>query len=199
MAFIDPAKPLATCSPPTCDSCPVAGKIQCHFRPLDLILFLILCLPGFLLGGRAVLNGGGWWFALWLAIILAFFGTVEIRVMCSHCPHYAEHGRFLSCWANHGSPKPWKYRPGPMSFGEKVVFLGGFVLVWGYPLVFFIDLERWFELGLYALCVPGFFMTLKVFYCTRCMNLACPLNGVEPEARQEFSEKNPRVKEAWKM
>ncbi|GAJ20475.1 unnamed protein product, partial [marine sediment metagenome] len=24
----------------------------------------------------------------------------------------------LKCWANYGSPKLWKYRPGPMSLNE---------------------------------------------------------------------------------
>ena len=29
----------------------------------------------------------------------------------------------LKCWANYGSPKLWKYRPGPMSLAEKTVFI----------------------------------------------------------------------------
>ena len=81
---------------------------------------------------------GQWWFILWIGIIVLYFGGVEIRVMCSHCPHYAENGLTLSCWANHGMPKLWKFKPGPMSFLEKVVFLGGFAAVWGYPIIFFI-------------------------------------------------------------
>jgi hypothetical protein len=48
------------------------------------------------------------------AIARGCFGLLEIRVMCSHCPHYAEAGRLLKCWANYGSPKLWAYRPGPM-------------------------------------------------------------------------------------
>ncbi len=197
MAFNDPTKPLATCSSETCSGCGVEDKIHCHFQPLDLFHFLLLCLPGFLLGGNAVRGLGGIWLILWIGIIILYFGFIEIRVMCSHCPHYAEEGRTLSCWANHGSPKLWKYNPGPMSITEKIIFLGGFGVVWGYPVAFFIISGSWYLLIIYLLSVAGFFMTLKLFFCTQCINLACPLNGVDPATRQEFFERNPAIKEAW--
>jgi hypothetical protein len=164
---------------------------------LDLAHFLIICLPGFLLAGAAILGQSGWWFVLWLAIVVTYFGLVEIRVMCSHCPHYAEQGSTLSCWANHGSPKLWKYRPGPMSSMEKLVFFGGFLAVWGYPLVFFIWAGTWLLLLVYLISVTGFFMTLLLFLCTRCMNFACPLNKVDQDTRREFFQRNPQVGAAW--
>jgi hypothetical protein len=76
----------------------------------------------------------GWLLIPWLTMIIGYFGFIEIRVMCSHCPHYAESDSSLKCWANYGSPKIWKYRPEPMSFIEKAIFLGGFAIIWGYPL-----------------------------------------------------------------
>jgi len=127
-----------------------------------------------------------------------FFGFVEIRVMCSHCPHYAEEGSSLKCWANHGSPKLWKYRPGPMSTAENIVFFGGIVAVWGYPLPFFFVGGLWFLLGLYILLSAGFFVTLKMFLCSQCMNFACPLNGVPEPVRNRFFDRNPLVADAWK-
>ena len=117
--------------------------------------------------------------------------------MCAHCPHYAEPGPVLRCWANHGSPKLWKYRPGPMSRAEKVIFLGGFVLIWGYPLLFLMWGMAWFLLLVYVMTTAGFFMTLKLFFCTQCMNFACPLNGVDKATRQAFFKQNPEVAEAW--
>jgi hypothetical protein len=164
---------------------------------LDLAHFLIICLPGFLLAGAAILGQSWWWFLLWLAIVVTYFGLVEIRVMCSHCPHYAEQGSTLSCWANHGSPKLWKYRPGPMSGMEKLVFFSGFLAVWGYPLVFFIWAGTWLLLLVYLISVTGFFMTLLLFFCTRCMNFACPLNRVDQDTRREFWRRNPQVGAAW--
>jgi hypothetical protein len=197
MSFLDPAKPLATCSSENCDNCPAGEHVHCHFRPKELFHFLTIAMPAFLVGGAAVLHSGGWWLGVWLALIFGYFGFLEIRVMCSHCPHYAEEGKSLQCWANHGSPKLWKYRPGPMSLIEKTLFLGGFVVIWGYPLPFLLVGAQWFQLLLYAMLVTGFFLTLKEFLCSQCINFACPLNGVDEAARLEFFKKNPIVAKAW--
>jgi len=133
----------------------------------------------------------------WLIIILGYFGFVEIRVMCSHCPHYAEEGRSLKCWANYGSPKIWKYRPGPMTLGEKVIFFAGFALIWGYPLFFLLVCFSWFLLVVYILTVASFFATLRRFLCSQCMNFACPLNTVAHEVRKDFLERNPTIAQEW--
>jgi hypothetical protein len=198
MAFLDPTVPIATCDASDCTDCPVADSIHCHFRPAELAHFLLICMPAFLVGGAAVLAVGLTPLLIFAAIFLGFFGLVEIRVMCSHCPHYAEEGTTLKCWANHGSPKLWKYRPGPMSTAENVVFFSGIAVVWGYPLPFFVIGGLWFLLGLYVLLTASFFVTLKMFLCSRCMNFACPFNGVPDTARARFFLRNPAVGRAWK-
>ncbi len=195
--FLDPNKPLATCVAGSCDNCPVSDKLHCHFSMRDLIQFLLIAFPGFLLGGYGIYNISGQMVLPWLAIIMAYFGFVEIRVMCSHCPHYAEEGKSLKCWANYGSPKLWKYRPGPMTGRERIVFLAGFVLVWGYPIVFLVSGFQWFLLLVYLTTVAGFFMTVKTFLCTQCINFACPLNRVGEDVRMMFFERNPRIAKAW--
>ena len=197
MAFLDPTVPIATCEASDCTDCPVADCVHCHFRPAELAHFLLICMPSFFVGGAAILAVGLTPLLIWVAVIVGYFGFVEIRVMCSHCPHYAEEGATLKCWANHGSPKLWKYRPGPMSTAEKIVFIGGFVVVWGYPLAFFVVSRLWLLLGLYVLLTAGFFVTLKMFLCTQCMNFACPLNGVPDPVRAAFFRRNPIVGRAW--
>jgi hypothetical protein len=197
MMFLDPCKPITTCAEESCEDCGINNSIHCHFKAKDLIHFLVIAFPGFLLGGAGIYLSSGWWLALWIVLIVGFFSFVEIRVMCSHCPHYAEPEKSLKCWANYGSPKLWKYRPGPMSFGEKFVFFSGFVIIWGYPLIFLLSGQQWFLLLVYTLTVVGFFMTLKVSFCTQCMNFACPLNSAEEEARQIFLRKNPEIGKAW--
>jgi hypothetical protein len=133
----------------------------------------------------------------WLVLIIGYFGFVEIRVMCSHCPHYAEEGRSLKCWANYGSPKIWRYRPGPMSLTEKIVFFAGLALVWGYPIFFLIVEFHLFLLVVYILSTLGFYLTLGKFLCSQCMNFACPLNRVGDEVKRGFLERNPTVAKAW--
>jgi len=197
MKFANPAIPITTCEASGCEDCSLTDSIQCHFGTSDLIHFYLISFPPFLVGGAAILASGLAPLLIWIAIIFGFFNFVEIRVMCSHCPHYAEEGKSLKCWANYGSPKLWKYRPGPMSLMEKTAFLGGFVVVWGYPLVFFVTGGLWYLLGLYVLLTTGFFVTLKRFLCSRCMNFACPLNGVPDQVRRAFWECNPVVGKAW--
>jgi len=197
MKFLDPSKPIATCISETCDNCTVGKTLHCHFTLRDLIHFLLIVSPSFLLGGAGIYHISGWWLIPWLIMIIGYFGFVEIRVMCSHCPHYAEEGSSLRCWANYGSPKLWKYRPGPMTFWEKVIFFFGFALVWGYPLFFLISHFQFFLLIVYLLTVTSFFMTLRTFLCSQCINFACPLNMVKNEVRRDFFKRNPEVANAW--
>ena len=123
--FLNAEKPIQTCQADACENCAVNHSIHCHFKLKDLVHFLLISLPPFLLGGLGIYHQSAWLLAFWILIVIAFFGFVEIRVMCSHCPHYAETGTSLKCWANYGAPKLWKYRPGPMSILEKIVFFSG--------------------------------------------------------------------------
>jgi len=199
MKFLDPNNPIATCMSKTCDNSTVCQSLHCHFTLKDLIYFLLIVSPSFLIGGAGIYHMNGWFLLPWLILMFGYFGFVEIRVMCSHCPHYAEEGGSLKCWANYGAPKIWKYRPGPMTLWEKIIFLAGFALVWGYPLFFLIFDFQVFLLLVYLLTVGSFFMTLRTFLCSQCINFACPLNTVTNKIRKDFFDRNPRVAKAWNI
>jgi hypothetical protein len=199
MFFLDPTKPINTCFSESCNGCTVRKTLHCHFRPTDLIHFLAIVLPTFLLGGAGIYRVSGSLLVWWLVMIVGFFGFLEIRVMCSHCPHYAEPGNALKCWANYGSPKIWDYRPGPMSFMEKFLLLSGFAIIWGYPLIFLLMGMQWFLLIVYVISAAGFSMTLKIFLCSQCINFACLLNGVVDSVKQEFFKQDPEVAKAWSV
>jgi hypothetical protein len=195
--FLDPNKPLATCIAKSCDGCPVRNTLHCHFSPRDLAHFLFISLPVFLLGGAGIYRLGEWFLVPWLVTSIVFFGLIEIRVMCSHCPHYAEQGSALQCWANYGSPKVWKYRPGPMTRAEKAVFWSGLATIFVYPLIFLFAGMQWFLLIAYSLWSAGSTMMLRAHMCSQCMNFACPLNGVKDAVRQDFLDRNPIVAKVW--
>jgi hypothetical protein len=195
--FLDPENPIATCSSATCDNCPAGNHVHCHFSFKDLLHFLLLATPSFLLGGAGILHAGGWWLLPWLLVIVSYFGFIEIRVMCSHCPHYAEEGKSLQCWANYGSPKIWKHRPGPMNIWEKVIFFSGLIFIWGFPLYFLVMGIQLFLLTVYLLTAVGFLLTLRQCFCSHCMNFACPLNTVKDEHRDLFFSQNPEIAKAW--
>lgn len=196
-AFADPTTPIATCTSESCLDCEAGRLVHCHFRGRELAQFMVNVLPAFVVGGAGIARVGWWWLLPWVAIAFGYFGLLEIRVMCSHCPHYAEPGRSLRCWANYGAPKLWAYRPGPMSRAETSWFAAGMLAVLGYPLAFLLLGGQWLLLLLYALTTVAAATTLKMSFCTQCMNFACPLNGVGEDARRAFFEHNPAVAQAW--
>ena len=195
--FLDPHRPLTTCTAQTCEGCPVSKDLHCHFHGLDLAAFLFAGLPMAIIGGVGIVQIGAWWLAPWLLIVFSYFGFIEIRVMCSHCPHYAEPGKSLQCWANYGSPRLWKYRPGPMTAMEKIVFEAGILLVIAYPLVFLLAGWQWLLLAIYLLTTAAGYATLRRSYCSQCMNFACPLNKVDEKVRAAFFNRNPEIARAW--
>jgi hypothetical protein len=186
-------RPIATCTRTSCDECSLQGRIHCHFSLQDLAKFMMAVLPSFLFGIWGMLRMDDRMLLPWVALCLGFFGVAEVRVLCSHCPHYAEPGRFLRCWANHGSPKLWAYRPGLMTFWERLILLGGFGFIWSYPLTILVLGKEWLLMTAFVLSSAGCFVILKRAFCTRCMNFACPLNGVSEATRQEFDAQNVYV------
>ena len=196
-AFLDVTQPLQTCVAGDCRGCSVNGRVHCHFTARDLTTFLAACFPGLIVGGVGIALVDAWWLAPWLLGMALFFGLVEIRVMCSHCPHYAEPGSSLRCWANYGSPKLWKYRPGPMSGVEKAVFFAGLAFIWGYPMVVSALGGEWIVLVVFAAASVAFAVVLQRSFCSHCMNFACPLNRVGDDVKVAFFAHNPVVAAAW--
>lgn len=190
--FLDPNKPLSTCTSDNCSGCPLQEQLQCHFGALQLLRFFAIAFPPFILGGVGITRINPWMLVPWIGIAIAYFGFIEIRVMCSHCPHYAEPGsKTLQCWANYGSPKLWKYRPGPMSRGENAVFFAGLILIAGYPTAFMVYGQQWLLFGFFCAAAVWMAGLMGRLMCSRCMNFACPFNGVAQNVREMFSARNP--------
>ncbi|MFO7841423.1 MAG: hypothetical protein R6V48_04615 [Fidelibacterota bacterium] len=159
----------------------------------------MIAFPPFIIGGIMISRYDPLLLIPWIMIILFYFGFVEIRVLCSHCPHYAEPDTgILKCWANYGSPKCWKYRPGPLSLTEKTIFYLGFIVIFIYPVIFFILENSYILLGIYIVLIIILKLLLKRHYCSRCINFACPFNNVGKEVRNRFFSKNPIIETAWK-
>lgn len=196
--FLDPCKPLSTCSSADCTACPLQDHLQCHFGGRELLRFFGIAIPSFILGGIGIAWVNAWLLLPWIGLVITCFGLIEIRVMCSHCPHYAEpDGRSLQCWANYGSPKLWKYNPGPMTRGEKLVFFAGLVVIAGYPLAFLIGAAQWLLLALFGVTVAVMANLMGRLMCAHCMNFACPFNQVDRTTRALFFARNLAVARAW--
>jgi hypothetical protein len=179
-----------------CVGCAVAGRLKCRFRLGDLFagMFLAFALPAFI---GVILSGYGWYLLGWVAFWLVFFEFWEIRILCSHCPYYAERGATLHCIANYGSLKLWNYHPEPMSTFEKVQLWIGFAILGGYPFPFMIlgGQYLWAVVALWGLAM--FFWTLRRYTCSRCVNFSCPLNSVPKKVVDAYLERNPVMQKAW--
>ena len=197
MDFLPADQPIATCAVTSCEGCPLQDKVHCHFVQRDLTSFLLSVAPSFLLAGLGVILINAWWLIPWIGFIILFFGVIEIRVLCAHCPHYAEPGKTLQCWANYGSPRLWKFRPGPMALWEKIVLFGGFALIWGGPMVLMAISSQWLLLALTIVATVGFFYRMQTHNCNQCFNFGCPLNRVDEATRKAFLARNPILKAAF--
>ncbi len=197
MAFLNPNRSITTCTAESCDGCPVSNTLHCHFSARDLAYFMLVVAPPFMVGMIAVAQISWTMMGIYGLFFLLYFGLIEIRVMCSHCPHYAESGPTLQCWANYGMPRLWKYRPGPMNRWEVFIFFAGFASLLIFPMVIMVTSSQWLLLFLILVTGVSSTTTLLRSFCSQCFNFACPLNRVPQSVRDQFFERNPTVAEAW--
>lgn len=203
-----------------CVGCELKGKLNCRWDIRALKFFLLNQIPCLVLAffGTAVIGvmTGAWWPVIVYAIAcVALWGLgIETRLLCSHCPYYAEESKTLHCLALHGSPKFWRYRPEPMNRFEKTILILFFLFLSVFPVaveaygIWFIS-ANYSELGLIALLgmvgvtlatVMAFlqFIYIMIYdFCSRCVNFSCPLNRVPKAMVDAYLEKNPVMKEAW--
>lgn len=184
--------------PSECIDCQIKEKLICHFHRKYLFnfvgFFLIFAITAFI---GVILAGYGWFLLGWVGFWLFFFEIWEIRILCAHCPYYAEEGRTLRCIANYGSLKLWKYHPEPMNRSEKIQLLMGFAILVGYPLIFLVLGGKFIFLVICIIQISIFFCFLMVKRCGKCVNFSCPFNHVKKEDVNAFLKKNPVMRKAW--
>ncbi|HHS96889.1 MAG TPA: hypothetical protein ENK08_03180 [Chloroflexi bacterium] len=203
-----------------CEDCRLRWRLGCRFDPADFWFFiwnqipsLVMACLGLVLVGSMV---GTWWPLIGFVVLcVVLWGLgVETRVLCSHCPYWTEDSKILHCWALTGSPKIWRYRPGPMSGLEKatlVIFFTSLVVLplaaEGYGIwAVARELPRFGLYGLLGLIgvtvgtVLAFFQFAVIIqrdFCQRCVNFSCPLNRVPRWMRDEYLRRNPVMRRAW--
>ncbi|MFX0082593.1 MAG: hypothetical protein ACFE94_12665 [Candidatus Hodarchaeota archaeon] len=181
-----------------CNHCSIKDNLICHFRRKYLFnffgFFIIFVITAFF---GVITAGFGWFLLGWLGFWVFFFEFWEIRILCSHCPYYAEEGKTLHCIANYGSLKIWKYHPEPMNLSEKIQLMIGFIILVGYPLIFLILGNQFIVLIISIIEIIIFFSFLFLKRCGVCLNFSCPFNHVKKEVVDAFLKKNPVMRETW--
>ncbi len=203
-----------------CANCSLHNKLGCRFSPKEFRFFIWNQLPSLVIATFGlVLIGlltGDWWPLILFAVVcIALWGLgIETRLLCSHCPYWAEDSKTLHCWALPGSPKLWRYRPEPMNKFEKTILLLFFTFISLFPVLveaygIWTMSVRYEEFGLYALLgligvtlatiMAGlqFFYVLTNHFCSKCVNFSCPGNSVPKSMVDRYLEKNPVMREAW--
>jgi hypothetical protein len=183
-----------------CQKCALAPYLKCRFNRGDLFhfagLFLTFAFPS-LIG--MLQSGYAWYILIWIAFLLFFFNVWESRILCRHCPFYAEESSILHCIANYGVLKLWKHTPTSISRQEKVQLGAGFIILGGFPFPFLI-LGRQIILTFLALWgLIIFFWTLQKYVCSSCVNFSCFLNRVDKDVVDQYLDKNPVIRDAWKQ
>jgi len=191
-----------------CEDCSIKGALQCHEDKTYSIWFgaswlssFIPALLGLILGYTSQnLNSLLFGLALggWVTYIVIFFILWEPRMLCSHCPYYAEGGsKVVHCYANHGFPKTTSFNPAPMNRSEKIQFTVGLILFAGYPIPFLIIGEQYLFLIISVIGIACWFLVLQLKICPDCVNFSCPLNRVPKTVVDSFLKRNPVIKDAW--
>jgi hypothetical protein len=194
----DPPLPCTWQPLSTCQDCPAQGKLMCRLERKDVVHFFMIILPFGVTAIAGTIHAGyGWVLLLWLAYSLFFFFVWEARVLCRHCPYWAEESTILRCHANYGVVKIWKVEPGPMSKLEKIQFAVGALLFVAFPFPFLLLGQEVLLafIGLSA-AVSGAFL-LRTNVCTRCINFSCPMNAVPKQLVDTYLRRNPAIQAAW--
>jgi hypothetical protein len=191
-------KNLCNTSNSECMACVLRKKLRCEFRITDtllfftpLVFFFIVALYGMLKSGFII------WIAFYLIFLSIFYFVWENRILCSHCPYYAQEGRFLRCHTHYGFYKLWRYHPEPMSRSEKIQWLIGIAMSFIYPLFFLVIGKQYFMLFLSSIGIVLWILIALTRNCKNCINLSCPFNRVPKNIKKEYLKQNKIMGEAW--
>jgi len=181
-----------------CEGCPAKDHLMCRLDRKDMATFLMMLLPfGITTIAGTIRSGYGDYLFLWLAYSLFFFFIWEARILCRHCPFWAENSAVLHCHANNGVLKLWKFEPGPMSRSERTQFIFGALIFIAFPFPFLL-LGAEYLLAVIGLgtAASAIFLLWK-FTCSRCINFSCPMNTVPKHLVDAYLKQNPAIRSAW--
>ncbi|OGO15153.1 MAG: hypothetical protein A2Z14_18235 [Chloroflexi bacterium RBG_16_48_8] len=181
-----------------CGVCSIETNLNCRFDWGDLAYFAAIFSPPAITAVIGMLLGGfGWYLLGWAGYAIFFFFVWEARILCCHCPFWAEESRVLHCLANYGVIKIWRYHPEPMSRSEQAQFLIGAGILVLYPLPFLILGEQYLLTVILLVGLISFWFSLKKHVCSHCVNFSCPLNGVPKSIVDVYLQRNPMMRLAW--
>ncbi len=184
-----------------CGDCTLKYEVNCEIRRKDTLMFGVSAFMFFIPAIAGMWFGGmGWWILAYFAYWLVFFELWENRILCSHCPFYAEdggQGHILHCYANYGLYKTWPYNPSPMTRSHKIQFIIALGIFVGFPMPFLVISQQFIFLVFAIIGAMTWLAVLRLKICPRCLNFSCPMNRVPKRTVDAFLKRNPVMREAW--
>lgn len=187
-----------------CGDCGLAKILFCKpsstyrlYFALPFFAALIPAVIGIATSGYSLAVSLGF-FAGWFGYAFFFLNVWESRMLCNHCPWYANDEELvLHCPIDVGKLKTGRFDPRPLTRGHKLQFLIGAGLLLIAPLPMLAAAGKWIYLG----CTVGgeilWAAITQTKVCTACINFSCPLNRVDAALRNQFLDRNPVLREAW--
>jgi hypothetical protein len=165
----------------------------------------------------AIVTGAWWPLVAFGAACLVLWGLgLETRVLCSHCPFWAAESETMPCLELTGSPKIWRYPPGPMAAWKKATFAAFISVLLVFPspakgyALWTVAMEDGASGTLALLGMVGitlatiltgaqFFYIVRTRFCARCVYFSCPLNQVSRGKVNAYLVHNPVMRAAWEQ
>jgi len=191
-----------------CNECSIKGELQCHKDSKYTLWFMVGVLPSFIAAFGGMIFGYVFGplnliililaLSLYIGYLLFFFIIWEPRMLCSHCPYWAEgDAKIIHCYANEGIPKTVPYNPNPLSKSEQTQFVIGVILFVSIPLPILILGQQFIFLIISIIGIIMWFVILYHKICPDCLNFSCPFNRVPKKVIDSFLKLNPIMKDAW--
>jgi hypothetical protein len=182
-----------------CSGCVLHNNLKCRFDIKAQIFFIVLfsCFAVPAIMGM-IMGGYGWYLSGWFIFMLLNFTFWEARVLCSHCPFWAEKSTVLRCLANSGTIKLFKFHPEPASLIEKVQFVIIVIILIGYPFPFMLAGTQYIMAGVAFCGAVLFAWVVYMFSCSRCVNFSCIFNHVPRHVIEKYLDRNPVMKKVWR-
>lgn len=154
------------------------SRLKTHHKFIDFLYWNLVVSVPFITACIAILRHSALWLTLYIVACILLV-LVLCRFFCTHCPHYLQNGKTVSCMFYWKIPKFFKETPGPLSLLEKVVSLFTLFIIILLPLYWLL-----LEPGLmviYFLSAAVVATTIRRYECRRCIYTQCPSNCVPEE------------------
>lgn len=142
------------------------------------------------------------------SFLVVFFIFIRTKVLCSHCPYYKDK-KFLD-----PLPKIWKYNKRPINQVGISITSIGMLFFLTFPVISLSIgarsiLEKSASIKIWQLAIYFIFIFLAILFaifyiikltnnfCTKCINIVCPMNRVPKEVITKYLEFNTELKNVY--